>query len=100
VWESIPSGRGTVTEKVRASEPGRRIETEVLEQRLIGTQTVEFAPAEGGGTEVAMGLEYTVLTGGPFGRLVDVLFIRRAQGDALGRTLRRFATEAAEEAAL
>jgi uncharacterized membrane protein len=100
VWQSIPSGRGTVTEKVRVSEPGARIETEVLEQRLIGTQTLEFAPAAEGGTEVAITLDYDVLTGGPFGRLVDALFIRRAQGDALARTLRRFATEAAEEASL
>ena len=100
VWRSIPSGRGVVTERVRASEPGAMIETEVLEQRLVGTQTVEFAAAEGGGTEVAMSLDYKALAGGPFGPLVDVLFIRRAQGDALARTLRRFATEAAEEAAL
>jgi hypothetical protein len=31
---------------------------------------------------------------------VDVIFIRRAQRDALMRTLRRFAVEAAEQAAL
>jgi uncharacterized protein YndB with AHSA1/START domain len=100
VWRSIPNGRGVVTEKVRASEPGARIETEVLEQRLIGTQTVEFTPGEEGGTDVAMSLDYKALTGGPLGPLVDLLFIRRAQGDALARTLRRFATEAADEAAL
>ena len=45
-------------------------------------------------------LDYKVSVGGPLRPLVDVLFIRRAQNDALARTLRRFATEAAEQAAL
>jgi uncharacterized membrane protein len=100
VWRSIPTGRGTVTETVSASEPGALFRTEVLEERLAGTQTVEFAASEDGGTEVALELSYKLVKGGPLGPLVDVIFIRRAQGDALARTLRRFATEAAEEAAL
>src|SRR4051794_241413 len=54
VWQSVPTGRGTVTEKVRQSVPGERIATEVLEERLIGTQTVEFAPADEGGTAVIL----------------------------------------------
>ena len=101
VWRSVPTGRGTVTEKVRASERGSMLRTEVLEERLVGTQTVEFAPAEeDGGTEVGLSLDYKIHAGGPLRALVDVLFVRRAQNDALARTLRRFATEAAEEAAL
>jgi len=32
--------------------------------------------------------------------VTDLLFIRRALGDSLGRTLRRFAVEAEEEAGL
>jgi uncharacterized membrane protein len=101
VWESVPTGRGTVTETVRHSLPAERIQTEVLEERLMGTQTVEFAPAEDGvGCAVILTLDYTLAKRGPFAWLTDVLFIRRAQHDALARTLRRFASEAAEEAAL
>ena len=100
VWSSVPTGRGTVTEKVRDSRPGERIETEVREERLIGTQTVEFAPADDGGTAVILTLEYALTQKGMLTRLTDVLFIRGAQHSALARTLRRFATDAAEEAAL
>jgi ribosome-associated toxin RatA of RatAB toxin-antitoxin module len=100
VWQSVPTGRGTVTEKVRESVPGTRFRTEVLEQRLVGTQTVEFEPDESGGTKVVLSLDYRLASDNPLNRLVDLIFIRRAQRDALARTLRRFATEAAEEAAL
>jgi len=100
VWRSVPTGRGTVTEKVRESLPGVRFQTDVLEERLIGTQTVEFEAADDGGSAVLMSLDYTLVNKGPLAWVTDVLFIRRAQNDALARTLRRFATEAAEEAAL
>jgi uncharacterized membrane protein len=100
VWQSVPTGRGTVTEKVRESLPGARFQTDVLEERLIGTQTVEFGTAEEGGTEVVLILDYTLVKKGPLAWITDVLFIRRAQNDALARTLRRFAIEAADEAAL
>jgi uncharacterized membrane protein len=100
VWQSVPTGRGTVTETVRDSQPGERIETEVLEQRLTGTQTVEFAPADEGGTAVILSLDYKLTQRGVLTRLTDLLFIRGAQHNSLARTLRRFATEAAEEAAL
>jgi hypothetical protein len=49
---------------------------------------------------VDLTLEYRVSVGGPLKPLVDVLFIRRAQNDSLARTLRRFTTEAEEQAAL
>jgi uncharacterized membrane protein len=100
VWQSVPTGRGTVTEKVRDSVPGERIQTEVLEERLIGTQTVEFAPAPEGGTAVILSLDYKLTQKGVLSRITDVLFIRGAQNSALARTLSRFATEAAQEAAL
>jgi hypothetical protein len=45
-------------------------------------------------------LDYELARGGPLRAIADVLFIRRALNQALGRTLARFATEAAEEAAL
>ena len=95
VWQSVPTGRGTVTERVTASEPGKRFATRVLDERTIGIQTVVFTEET-----VAIELDYSLQNPGPLSKVVDVLFIRRAQRDALTRTLRRFAIEAAEQAAL
>ena len=89
-----------MTERVLASSRPHLLKTRVFEERLTGTQTLEFELAEEGGTEVALTLEYELTSGGPLRALTDLLFIRRAQGDALARTLRRFAVEAAEMAAL
>ena len=91
VWTSPPAGRGTVTERVVANEPGRRFATRIFEERLTGTQTAYFAPGE-----VALELEYELQKGGPLRFLVDAVFIRRAQADALARTLGRFRREATE----
>src|SRR3712207_5132211 len=83
-WRSGPSGRGTVTERVTTNEPGERFATTVLEERITGTQTVVFADGE-----VAMELEYELQRKGVVGRVTDLLFIRRAQAEALQRTLTR-----------
>jgi hypothetical protein len=104
VWESTPGGRGRVTERVLSLGPGH-IATQLLEESLSGTQTVSFRSAEEGATLLEMTLEYelnptTIWRRGPVGKLADALFIRRALADSLERTLRRFATEAVEEAAL
>jgi uncharacterized membrane protein len=99
VWKSVPGGRGVVTEKVIRSEPAAVHEAAVFEERLDGTQTVTFS-AEEEGSRVELVLDYHVRVGGPLRPLVDALFIRRAQNDALRRTLRRFTTEAAEQAEL
>jgi hypothetical protein len=94
VWQSTPAGRGRVTERVVAHDAGR-FATDVFEDQLSGRQTLFFEA----GT-VLMELDYRLASGGPLRRLTDVLFIRRALTMALERTLRRFSTEAAEEATL
>jgi hypothetical protein len=99
VWRSVPGGRGVVTEKVTQAAPAELHEVTVFEEKMHGTQRVAFTSAEDG-TRVDLTLDYKVSVGGPLKPVVDVLFIRRAQNDALTRTLRRFATEAAEQAAL
>ena len=99
IWKSVPGGRGTVTEKVTRALPGALHQVAAVEERLDGTQTVTFAPVDEA-TWVELELDYNVSVGGPFKPLVDALFIRRAQNDALARTLRRFRTEAAEQASL
>jgi hypothetical protein len=102
VWSGVPGGRGTVTERVLSAKPPAEHQVSVLEEKLVGTQRASFTPVEGEDevTLVELELDYKVSVGGPLRPLVDVLFIRRAQNDALARTLRRFATEAAEQAAL
>ena len=100
VWRSGPAGRGVVTERVVTSEPAERFVTQVYEERMQGAQAIRFAPVEDGSTRVDIELDYKLTQGGPLAGVTDVLFIRRALTDALRRTLRRFATEAAEEARL
>jgi hypothetical protein len=98
LWESVPAGRGRVTEKVVEST-GDRIATMVFEERLAGRQTFRVAPRESGAA-VELSLEYTLTKYGPLGPVADALFIRHAIRDSLRRTLFRFAVEAEEEAGL
>jgi hypothetical protein len=99
VWESIPSGRGKVTEKVVESGGPDRFATMVFEDRLAGRQTFRAVEHEAG-SRVELSLEYALTAYGPLGPLADAIFIRRALRDSIRRTLERFAVEAAEEAAL
>jgi hypothetical protein len=98
IWDSIPTGRGRVTEKVAEDAPGR-FSTLVFEDRLSGRQTFRASESEAGAW-VQLSLEYTLASRGPFGALADLIFIRRALRDSLRRTVERFAVEAQEEAGL
>jgi hypothetical protein len=98
VWESIPGGRGRVTEKVAMSGPGRFV-TQVFEDALSGEQAVRMSE-DAEGTRMELTLNYELSKYGPLRALADVLFIRRALRDALRRTLRRFVIEAEEESTL
>ena len=91
VWESKPSGRGRVTERVRDRRSGL-IVSAVYEDRLTGVQRVSFD-----GDRVELELDYELTKGL---RIVDFLFTRRLLRESLERTLARFAIEAAEEARL
>ncbi len=70
-----------------------------IEERLVGTQTFRAAE-DGEGSRVELTLEYELTSESPLKQVTDLLFIRRALRDALGRTLRRFAVEAEDEAGL
>jgi hypothetical protein len=98
VWESIPAGRGRVTERVVESRPGS-FATEVFDDSIHGTQRASFVAVEGG-ARARVELEYELRKYGPLRALADVLFIRRALRDSLRRTLGRFAVEAEDEAGL
>ena len=99
-WVSIPGGRGTVSEKVVASEPPHRVVTQVFEEAMAATQAVTFEAGETDGTWVEFELDYRLTQAGVLRQITDVLFIRRALASAIDRTLQRFAREAEEEAAL
>ena len=100
-WVSTPGGRGRVTERVVESEPPRKVVTQIYEDAMQATQRIGFDPAdEPGATTVDFVLEYRLTQAGFLRQLTDVLFIRRALAAAIDRTLRRFVTEAEEEAAL
>jgi hypothetical protein len=104
VWQSLSGGRGRVSEKVMSREPGV-LASRLVEESLVGVQTVTFHRGDDGGSIVELELEYdlnptTMWRRGPLGAVTNMLFIRRAMTDSLIRTLRRFATEAAEEEAL
>jgi polyketide cyclase/dehydrase/lipid transport protein len=98
VWQSIPGGRGRVTEQVVLSGPGR-FATRVYEEALRGEQAVRTAE-DAEGTRIELTLDYELSKYGPLQALADFLFIRRALRDALRRTLRRFVVEAEEEQGL
>jgi len=98
IWESIPSGRGRVTEKVIESPPGQ-FATMVFEDRLSGRQALRAIESEGG-ARVELTLQYTLTSYGPLGPVADAIFIRRALRDSLRRTIQRFEVEAEEEAGL
>jgi hypothetical protein len=98
VWESIPAGRGRVTEKVTGRGEDA-FSTRIFDDSLAGTQTVRVEGAEDG-SRVELRLEYELTSGLPLRGLSDLIFIRRALRDSLRRTLGRFAVEAEEEAGL
>ena len=99
IWESIPAGRGRVTEKVVEPPAAGAFATMVFEDRLAGRQTFH-AVESAGGARVELALEYTLTKYGPLGAVADAIFIRRALRDSLRRTIARFAVEAEEDAGL
>jgi Polyketide cyclase / dehydrase and lipid transport len=99
VWDSIPGGRGRVTEQVTERD-GARLSMQVFEDAMAGTQTFAAVPGPDGGSVVQLRLDYELARGGPLNGVADWLFIRRALRDALRRTLQRFAVEAEEDAGL
>lgn len=93
-WESGPSGRGEVSERVLAHEPlsGQAIELE--DDWITGEQRVSFVPTPGG-VEVVLELTYRIKRRNPLTPLIDLLFIRRLMAGSLQRTLSRFGAELA-----
>jgi len=88
-WQSVPAGRGRVTERVIGYEPLRGQALEVSDDSIRGRQSVAFAPA-GDLVNVVLSLEYELLRRSVVSPVVDLLFIRRAMTASLSATLSRF----------
>jgi polyketide cyclase/dehydrase/lipid transport protein len=98
LWDSPPSGRGRVVERVVAYEPRTGYTVEVEDERLEGTQTIAFEPLAGE-VRITLALEYELKERNPLTPLIDPLFIRRRLRASLTRTLTRFAHERRAELA-
>jgi hypothetical protein len=96
VWTSHPGGRGRVIEEVTAYEARAGQTLAVEDEQVHATQRVSFVPQQDG-ARVALELEWRLKQQRPLMALVDLLFVRRQQREALERTLRRFRTELVSE---
>ena len=96
LWVSQPGGRGRVVEEVTDYEARVGQTVRLEDEHTYATQRVAFAPGEDV-TTVRLELDYRLKQARPLTAVVDLLFIRRQQRDAMQRTLRRFRTELAAE---
>jgi hypothetical protein len=92
VWQSTPAGRGRVIERVVEYEPRLGQTARVDDPKMTATQRVAFEPT-GDGVALTLSMEYALKEGGPLKPFTDFLFIRKAVGDSLRRTVDRFARE-------
>lgn len=99
VWDSTPGGRGRVLETVERYEPRIGQIARVEDPATTGTQTIAFAADGDGRVGVTLELRWALKDRrfGPIGALVDLVFIRPRQREALARTLLRFARELASD---
>ena len=92
IWDARPGGRGRVVERVVAYEARSGQTVAIEDEKVVGTQRVEFHPTERG-CRVALQLDYHVKQQRPLMAVVDLLFIRRPMTDSLKRTLTRLRRE-------
>jgi uncharacterized membrane protein len=91
LWDAKVDGRGRVDERVVVHEARTGQTLAVEDEKIRGTQTVEFHPTEQG-CKVVLALDYDLKLDKPFAPVIDV-FSRRPMKDSLKRTLARFRRE-------
>lgn len=91
VWDAKVDGRGRVQERVVAHEARVGQTLEVEDDKITGTQRIEFHPA-GERCKVVLSLDYTLKLDPPQRQVID-FFARRPLRDSLKRTLKRFQHE-------
>jgi hypothetical protein len=99
VWDSTPGGRGRVWETTERYEPRVEHVARVEDERMIATQIVRFAARDRERLRMSLELRYELKDKplGPLSAVVDAIFIRPRQREALARTLARFSRELASD---
>ena len=97
-WQSIPAGRGEVTEHVLEHEPRRVHRIAYRDPTSAGELRTSFS-IEGSRTLIEQELDYRLVRRGPFARLTDLLFIRSQMRGSMQRSLARLKLEVEEVAA-
>jgi Polyketide cyclase / dehydrase and lipid transport len=91
LWDARVDGRGRVDERVVEHEARIGQTVTVEDEKLTGTQRVEFHPTDDG-CRIVLTLTYTLKMDPPQRQVID-FFARRPLKDSLKRTLRRFQQE-------
>jgi hypothetical protein len=92
LWDARVDGRGRVDERVIEHEARVGQTITVEDEKLTGTQRVEFHPTDEG-CRIVLTLSYTLKMDPPLKRQAIDLFARRPLKDSLKRTLKRFRHE-------
>lgn len=98
VWDSTPSGRGRVRERVLEHTPRHHHRIAYSDGYSSGEQATSFE-LTGDGVEVRIELAYRPANPGIFGPLTDRFFMRGPQARSLRTTLERLRREVEENAA-
>ena len=91
LWDTRVDGRGRVDERVTVHEARVGQTVSVEDEKITGTQRVEFHPTTSG-CRIVLSLDYQLKMAGPQAFVVD-FFARRPMRDSLKRTLARFKRE-------
>jgi len=91
LWDTKIDGRGRVDERVTLHEARVGQTVSVEDEKITGTQRVEFHPTSGG-CRIVLSLDYRLKMDLPRRQLID-FFTRRPMRDSLKRTLARFKRE-------
>jgi hypothetical protein len=91
LWDAKVDGRGRVEERVVDHEARVGQTLRVEDEKITGTQRVEFHP-DGERCRIVLALDYTLKMDAPQRQVID-LFSRRPLRDSLKRTLQSFRHE-------
>lgn len=88
-WQSIPAGRGEVSERVLEHEHRRLHRVGFADPTMAGEFETRFA-ITGDGAELTQTLDYRVVAAGPITRVAAALFVRSQVRASLERSLSGF----------
>jgi hypothetical protein len=99
IWDSTPGGRGRVIERVTRYEPRVGQVVAVEDESITGHQSIAFAARDEERVTMTLELSWELKQKGrgPVSAVVNAVFIRPRQREALQRTLARFSRELASD---